>query len=92
MLTSLRITVTTTWLVLFLATAVSWYLVPDGKEVASVAAGLGILTIALFKVRLILLYFMELKTAPVAWRLTFELWVLALWTALAVIWLHEAPP
>jgi caa(3)-type oxidase subunit IV len=62
------------WLVLVLATLISWALGTDhgfdrsGQHTASVA----ILLIAFIKVRLIGLYFMELKNAPTALRAAFE--------------------
>jgi hypothetical protein len=55
------------WAVLVAATLVSWSL--GGGHGAAVVA------IAFWKVRLVGLYFMELRTAPVPLRVVFEGWV-----------------
>ncbi|MBD5802272.1 hypothetical protein AZOA_16980 [Azoarcus sp. Aa7] len=38
----------------------------------------GVMLIALIKCRLVFLHFMELKAAPVALRMFYEIWILAL--------------
>ena len=86
MLASFKNAITLAWMVLFVATAISWYLGQDSTQVTSLAAGIAILSLAFFKVRLILLYFMELRFAPQPWRGIFELWVVAVWAA--VIYLY----
>ena len=73
-------------MVLFAASAISWFLVPEGTQATSLAPGIAILSIALFKVRLILLYFMELRFAPQPWRGFFELWVLLAWCAVVYLY------
>ena len=70
---------TLVWMVLFVASVISWFLVPEGAQVTSLGPGIAILSIAFFKVRLILLYFMELRFAPQPWRGLFECWVLLAW-------------
>lgn len=65
----------TIWLILMVATcATTWWLSKDSvsAEVGTVA----IVLIAAFKIRLVLLHFMELRHAPTPWRLIFEAWVL----------------
>jgi caa(3)-type oxidase subunit IV len=70
----LRTRATSVWAVLVIATTISWALGsdqgfgPDGHTLASVV----ILVVALFKVRLVGLYFMELREAPPALRGVFE--------------------
>ena len=86
MLASFKNAITLAWMVLFVATAISWYLGQDSTQVTSLAAGIAILSLAFFKVRLILLYFMELRFAPQPWRGIFELWVVVVWAA--VIYLY----
>jgi hypothetical protein len=86
MLASFKNAITLAWMVLFVATAISWYLGQDSTQVTSLAAGIAILSLAFFKVRLILLYFMDLRFAPQPWRGIFELWVVAVWAA--VIYLY----
>lgn len=73
------------WLVLMLATLITtWGLSKDGFSPA--IATPAIFLIAAFKVRLVLLHFMELRHAPLLLRLAFEVW-LAVVTA-AVIALY----
>ena len=86
MLASFTNAITLTWMVLFVATAISWSLVQESTQVNSLAAGVAILSLAFFKVRLILLYFMELRFAPQPWRGIFELWVLAVWAAVVYLY------
>ena len=78
--------ITVVWMVLFAGSAVSWFLVPEGTEAISLVPGIAILSIAFFKVRLILLYFMELRFSPQPWRGIFEIWVIVSWGA--VIYLY----
>lgn len=72
---SLRRPATVVWAVLMLATCAStWWLSKD--VVTPVVATVAIMLIAGFKVRLVMLYFMELRDAPLPWRLVQEIWVL----------------
>ena len=86
MLADLSKAITLVWIVLFAGSAVSWFLVPEGTQVTSLVPGIAILSIAFFKVRLILLYFMELRFSPQPWRGIFEFWVIAVWGS--VIYLY----
>ncbi|MBA4286510.1 MAG: hypothetical protein C0434_13375 [Xanthomonadaceae bacterium] len=86
----IRHVTTLVWLFLMLATiATTWWLSKDGfsPRVGTVA----IFAIAAFKVRLVLLYFMELRTAPLPWRLIFEAWVLLATAAIVGIYLSTPP-
>jgi hypothetical protein len=73
------------WLVLIAATLVSYAL---GAEhgVGSVTVVL-VLGIAAFKIRLVGLDFMELRSAPIPLRAAFEGYCLALWTVLSGLYL-----
>lgn len=64
------------WLILVAATSISFVAF---KEVLHSPAGITLLIVGLayFKARLVLLDFMELRHAPVAWRLAFEIWLAA---------------
>jgi heme/copper-type cytochrome/quinol oxidase subunit 4 len=65
------------WLVLVLATFLSWWLATErwhGSDLGAVA----ILVVAAVKIRLVGLHFMELSDAPPLLRAMFELYVLAL--------------
>jgi cytochrome c oxidase subunit IV len=82
---------TAVWLLLVAATALSWWLVERHVLPAHLAttAALGLAT---FKARLVFLHFMELRSAPLLWRLLFEAWVLLCAGAiLAGYWLTRAP-
>jgi len=62
------------WLILVLATGVTWYLGEVGA--AGTGAIVAMLAIAFVKGRLVILDFMELRRAPVLWRLLLEGWLL----------------
>ena len=62
------------WLVLMIATAITWYLGEVGA--AGAMAIVAMLAIAFVKGRLVILDFMELRQAPRMWRLLLEGWML----------------
>ena len=62
------------WLVLMIATAITWNLGEVGA--AGTGAIVGMLLIAFVKGRLVILDFMELRQAPRMWRLLLEGWML----------------
>lgn len=66
--------VTGVWLVLVSVTVFSWWLI-DAHRVSPAITSVAVLLIAAFKVRLVFLHFMELRAAPLHWRMVFELWV-----------------
>jgi caa(3)-type oxidase subunit IV len=69
----LRSNASLVWVGLIVLTVVSWALGRDhGLSGHHKAASLVILAVAVFKVRLVGLYFMELKWAPMALRGLFE--------------------
>jgi heme/copper-type cytochrome/quinol oxidase subunit 4 len=75
------------WLLLMAATVVTtWVLAKDAfsARVGTVA----IFAIAAYKVRLVLLDFMELRHAPLPLRLAFEAWVLVATAAVVAIYLR----
>ncbi|WP_445188713.1 cytochrome C oxidase subunit IV family protein [Pseudonocardia sp. Cha107L01] len=64
------------WAALILATVAStWWLAKDAftPTVATVA----IILVAALKIRFVMRYFMELRTAPLPWRLVTDAWLLA---------------
>lgn len=73
---------------LIIATLVSWWLglhdgdPADGASIATIA----VLIIAFVKVRLVGRYFMEIRDAPLILRLFFDVYVVAVCTALCVIY------
>ncbi len=62
------------WLVLIVATAITWYLGEVGA--AGTTSIVAMLVIAFVKGRLVILDFMELRSAPLMWRLLLEGWLL----------------
>lgn len=76
---------TAVWLLLAALTGLTW-------NVGSAAAGeagaahayavLALLLVAFFKVRLVIMHFMEIGDAPLPLRLVFEVWVVAVCAAM----------
>ena len=62
------------WLVLMVATVITWYLGEVGA--AGTSAIVAMLLIVFIKGRLVILDFMELRQAPRMWRLLLEGWML----------------
>ena len=62
------------WLVLVVATAITWYLGEVGA--AGTWSIVAMLLIAFVKGRLVILDFMELRTAPKLWRILLEGWLI----------------
>ena len=62
------------WLVLLVATGITWQLGEAGA--AGALAIVAMLAIAFVKGRLVILDFMELREAPLMWRLLLEGWLI----------------
>ncbi|MEN9480775.1 MAG: hypothetical protein RLZZ298_2170 [Pseudomonadota bacterium] len=62
------------WLILIIATGITWYLGEVGA--AGTAAIVAMLAIAFVKGRLVILDFMELRDAPLLWRVLLEGWLI----------------
>lgn len=75
------------WLILVAATGVSWAVGAEHGTGSMVA--IVVLAIAAIKVRLVGLDFMELRHAPVALRLLFEVYCFLVWAVLSglYVWL-----
>jgi caa(3)-type oxidase subunit IV len=69
------------WLVLVVATIISWRVGKDHGVDGTVATTI-VLIVAFFKVRLVGLHFMELSTAPRGLRLAFEAYCVIVCAAL----------
>ena len=82
---ALRITLV--WLLLMLATLLSWHL-GHGAESGAQRGGasVAILVIALVKARFVFLDFMELRGAPWPLRLAFEAWAVLVCAALIALY------
>ncbi|AXS79277.1 cytochrome C oxidase subunit IV family protein [Dechloromonas sp. HYN0024] len=74
MLAALKNAAHRAWLVLLVATGITWYLGEVGA--AGTWAIVAMLTIAFVKGRLVILDFMELRTAPLIWRVLLEGWLI----------------
>ena len=86
--------VTFVWLILAALTAVS-LLLADGAQPQTlngmVYLSLGLLALAMFKVRLVIMHFMEVLHAPWLLRGIFEVWVVAVFIAMCVFYLQGLP-
>jgi heme/copper-type cytochrome/quinol oxidase subunit 4 len=71
----MRLHATRAWTVLVAAGMLSWALTE--KAAAVRFATTAVILIAAFKVRLVVIYFMELQWQSRPWRVVFELWTLA---------------
>ena len=78
------------WLVLMLATCITTWWLPKGTA-ATAATTVLILLIAAIKIRLVLMHFMELRHAPIRWRLLFEAWVVVVTIVLVSLYLTSPP-
>jgi len=80
--------ITVVWLMLVAATAISWWLGTDHSGARDPSqATVSIIVLAMMKVRLVILYFMEIRTAPLALRLLCEAWVVVVCSALLGLYL-----
>ena len=82
--------ITYVWIILSAITLVSWFLGPArvaGTAVASVPITVAVLAMAFIKARLIIGYFMEVRTAPAWLRLATDAWLVVLWGAVLAIYL-----
>ena len=68
----IRQPVTWVWAALVLATGLAWW---TASAVPSFEATAIVMMLAAVKARLVVLYFMDLRSAPRPWRLLFEGWV-----------------
>jgi hypothetical protein len=83
--------VTYVWAVLSVITVISWWLGPghaQGGLVASVPITVAILTLGLIKSRLIIRYFMEVRTAPMWLRIATDAWLIVFWGAVLGLYLY----
>jgi uncharacterized membrane protein len=66
---------TVVWLLVLVATAISFFTSHD-HNLAADFAYVSICTLSYFKCRMVIMEFMEVRHAPIGWRLFFELWML----------------
>ena len=77
------------WLVLLVATGITWWL----GEVGAVGTGaiLAMLVLAFIKGRLVILDFMELRHAPALWRHLVQGWLLLVVAGIVFAYLKGTP-
>lgn len=80
------------WAFLVVASVATGLLIEDGSGLGVVGTVALILAIAVIKVRVIVLHYMELKHAPLAWRAAFELWPLLVAMLIFGIWYFTGVP
>jgi caa(3)-type oxidase subunit IV len=83
--------ITSVWVVLSVVTVISWWLGHrrgQGGLVASVPVTVALLTLGLIKSRLIIRYFMEVRTAPMWLRIATDSWLIIFWGAVLGIYLY----
>lgn len=83
----LRNPLTYVWAVLTLVTLASWYLGRSGAEfrINPIVTG-SVLLIALIKSRLVLRYFMEVRTAPAWLQRACDGWLIVLFATLFIVY------
>ncbi|OAN38670.1 cytochrome C oxidase subunit IV family protein [Mycolicibacterium iranicum] len=82
--------ITVVWLALTAITVLSWWLAPGhsgGHAEASIPITVAAIVLGFVKCRLIVRYFMEVRTAPKWLRYSTDAWLVALWVAVLAIYL-----
>lgn len=82
-------TTTYVWVILSVLTLASWFLAPaheHGAVVASTPITIAVLGMALIKSRLIIQYFMEVRTAPAWLMLATDGWLVVLFGGILAIY------
>lgn len=83
--------ITIAWLVLCGITIVSWWLSPAhsaNTAIRSVPITVAVMVLGFIKCRLIIRYFMEVRSAPRWLRLATDGWLAALWVGALAIYLY----
>ena len=88
-----RATRTTTyvWLILSAITVISWWLAPGhfgGHAVANVPITIAVVLLGFVKGRMIIRYFMEVRTAPRWLKITTDAWLIVLWATILTVYLY----
>lgn len=82
--------ITVAWVVLSAITVLSWWLAPghsEGPATASIPITVAAIALGVIKSRVIIRYFMEVRSAPRWLRRSTDLWLAVLWGAVLVIYL-----
>ncbi len=85
--------ITYAWLALSAITVLSWWLAPGhgraDAAVASVPITIAVVLLGFIKGRLVIRYFMEVRTAPQWLRVATDAWLAVLWLAVLAIYLFH---
>ena len=91
MITTAARTTTYAWIILSAITIVSWFLAPahghGAPAVPSVGITVAVIVLGFIKGRMIIRYFMEVRTAPRWLKLTTDAWLTVLWAGVLAIYL-----
>lgn len=82
--------ITVAWVVLSAITVLSWWLAPghsEGPATASIPITVAAIALGVVKSRVIIRYFMEVRSAPRWLRHSTDVWLVVLWGAVLVIYL-----
>jgi hypothetical protein len=88
--TTERRAITVAWLALSAITVISWWLAPghsEGHAGPSIPITVAAILLGFVKCRIIIGFFMEVRTAPPWLRHSTDAWLVVLWTAVLVIYL-----
>jgi hypothetical protein len=84
-------TTTYAWIILSAITIMSWWLAPPhdhgAPAVASVPITIAVILLGFIKGRMIIRYFMEVRTAPRWLKLATDAWLTMLWAGVLTIYL-----
>lgn len=84
-------TTTYVWLIRSAITAVTWWLAPGhpgGHALASVPITVAVVLLGFVEGRMIIGYFMEVRTAPRWLKVATDAWLILLWTSILAIYLY----
>lgn len=73
--------------VLVAATTTMWW-VGEHHWMSRRSSAIFLFVVAFLKIRLVMLYFMELRSAPTAWRLIFDAWCIACCVWLSALYMQ----
>ena len=82
--------ITYAWLILTAITIVSWWLAPGhsgGVAVPNVTITVAVIVLGFIKGRLIIRFFMEVRTAPRWLKVATDAWLAVLWLGILAIYL-----
>ncbi len=85
-------TTTYAWIIVSAITIMSWWLAPHGHgapAVASLSITVAVVVLAFIKGRMIIRYFMEVRTAPQWLKLATDVWLVVLWAGVLAIYLFS---